>query len=76
MPLAEAARLAHLSPVTLRKAAARGRLPAKKLAGQWFTSGEWLTQYLATRRTRGRPARKKGTLAMRFRISEVSRPWA
>jgi hypothetical protein len=58
IPLAEAAQASHLSPVTLRKAAARGQLQARKSAGRWFTSNESLAEYLNKRRQRGRPSRK------------------
>jgi hypothetical protein len=58
LPLADAARQAHVSPVTLRKAAERGQLEASKLAGRWFTSAPALARYLKNRRPRGRPAGK------------------
>lgn len=53
--LAEAARVAEVSPVTLRKAAAVGQLEARKLAGRWVTSVQAVFVYLQHRRGRGRP---------------------
>lgn len=58
MPLAQAAREANVSPVTLRKAAARGQLEAQKQAGRWFTTKQSLVQYLEIRPRRGRPSHK------------------
>jgi hypothetical protein len=45
LPLADAARQAQVSPVTVRKVAERGELEEVKLASRWFTSGPALARY-------------------------------
>ena len=47
--LAEAARISGLSRFTLKAQARNNRLQAVKLGRDWFTTREWLQQYLDSR---------------------------
>lgn len=46
LTLAEAAPLAGISAHTLKQQAERGRLRARKLAGRWLTTRDWLAEYV------------------------------
>jgi Helix-turn-helix domain len=48
--LQEAAAIAGVSEITLRDYARRGRLRAKKLGRQWFTTAAAITEYLESRK--------------------------
>lgn len=46
LPLADAALLTGITAHTLKQQAERGRLQARKLAGRWLTTRQWLAEYL------------------------------
>lgn len=52
LTLREAAcRVGYSDPATLRQAALRGTLQARKIGRQWVTTTAWLQDYLTRRRT-------------------------
>ena len=64
VPLADAAQLAGVTAHTLKQQAQRGRLRARKIAGRWLTTRQWIEEYLdvhARKNARGRKdeARKR-----------------
>jgi uncharacterized protein YuzE len=52
MSLADAAAIAGLTPLAMRKAVERGRLAAQKLGRDWVVTASSLTAYLNNRRSR------------------------
>lgn len=56
LTLTEAARLANLSPATIRKQIHNRRVPATKKGRDWFVTRQDILGYLASRSTRGRRA--------------------
>jgi hypothetical protein len=52
MSLADAAAIAGLTPVAMRKAVERGRLAAQKVGRDWVVTASSLTAYLNSRRSR------------------------
>lgn len=59
IPLREAAALIGLSPASLQKYAVQGRLQARKMGRDWFTTPEAARAYLESRRLDRVPNRKK-----------------
>lgn len=49
LTLAEAAQTANLTAGTLKQQIRNGRLEAVKLGRQWFTTTEWVQEYLNSR---------------------------
>lgn len=59
IPLREAAALIGLSAASLQKYAVQGRLQARKMGRDWFTTPEAARAYLESRRLDRVPNRKK-----------------
>lgn len=58
--LAEASVVCRLSHDHLRRLAEQGKLKAQKIGRNWVTTRQAVEEYLKTRRTPGRPKKKKG----------------
>ena len=59
MTMAEAARSCGRSTSTMKQQARSSRLQAVKRGKQWFTTKEWLQEYLGSRHP-GKPESKNG----------------